>query len=201
VEETGVETWIGPTALPGKYTVKLTVNGRELLQPLEIVMDPRSDMTSTALLEQFQWAQRVFEDLLRARKAERELRAVQIQLARHSGNLNGEQTTLRDAIVSANQRSAEILTGGKQGPDESLESATRALTVALGCIEGADRVTPSQVVALYRESAKALKARVAEWDALKQGTLLRLNEQLRKAGLAAIEISETQVDAGQNVTK
>ena len=31
----------GPWALPGRYTVRLQVDGRELAQPLELVLDPR----------------------------------------------------------------------------------------------------------------------------------------------------------------
>jgi len=170
--------------------VKLTLNGRKLLQPLEIAMDPRSLMTRAELAQQFQWAQRVFEDLLIARKAEREVRELQTQLAQASANLKSEQASLRNAITSANRTCGEILTGGKQPSEQGLESASRALTVALGCIDGADRATPSQVIALYQDSVKTVKARVAEWEALKQGTLPTLNEQLRSAGLAAIEISE-----------
>jgi hypothetical protein len=190
VEETGIESWIGPTVLPGTYQVKLTVNGRNLSQPLEVAMDPRSQMTRAELEAQFRWGQHVFEDLLVARKAEREVRALQARLAQNSAKLKGEQATLRDAIASANLTSGEILTGGKQAGEQGLESASRALTIALGCIDGADRVPPSQVIALYQASAKAVKARVAEWEALKQGTLPTLNDQFRSAGLAAIDISD-----------
>jgi hypothetical protein len=31
----------GPIALPGEYTVKLTVDGKSLTQPLTVKMDPR----------------------------------------------------------------------------------------------------------------------------------------------------------------
>ncbi len=192
VEDTGIETWIGPFVLPGTYRVKLSVNGRDLIQPLEVAMDPRSRMTNAALLEQFQWAQRVFEDMVLARQTMRELQAFQAQLAKDSAQLTTGQGSLRNSIDSANQRGGEILTGGKHRTGQSLESASRAFTIGLSAIEGADRATPSQIVALYQEAAKTLKNRLSEWNALKQDTLPTINRQLRDAGLTPIQISPSQ---------
>ena len=45
-----------PLALPGKYTVKLTVNGQSHSQPLVLKMDPRVK-TSQADLEKMFWAE------------------------------------------------------------------------------------------------------------------------------------------------
>ncbi len=189
VEDTGIETWIGPFVLPGTYKVKLNVNGRELIQPLEVAMDPRSHMTNAALLEQFQWAQRAFEDMVLARQTIRELQAFQAQLAKDSAQLTDGRAALRNSVDRANQSAGEILTGGKQRTGQSLESASRAFTIALSSIEGADRTTPSQVIAFYQEMAKTLKARLSEWNAFKQDALPALNQQLRDAGLAPIQIS------------
>jgi hypothetical protein len=43
----------GPEALPGKYQVRLTVNGRQYTAPLEIVSDPRLKVTQQDLEKQF----------------------------------------------------------------------------------------------------------------------------------------------------
>src|SRR4029079_6095671 len=39
----------GPAVLPGTYTIKLTVDGRSLTQPLTVKMDPRVHMTQAQL--------------------------------------------------------------------------------------------------------------------------------------------------------
>src|SRR5262249_51114550 len=44
---------MGPGALPGTYTVRLTVNGKSYTQPLTVKMDPRVKFTDEALAEQF----------------------------------------------------------------------------------------------------------------------------------------------------
>ncbi len=79
------------------------------------------------------------------------------------------------SIASANKTAGELLAGRGQGSEAGLLGISRALTVALNAIEGADRMPPSQVIAMYQDSARTLKARLLEWKALKQ--------QLRDAGL------------------
>ncbi len=189
-EEEGAQRWIGPLALPGAYKVKLTVNGRESVQPLAVAMDPRSHATPAELAQQFQWAQRVFEDLIVARKAVAEMAAVETQIAKAKGQLKEDQKSLLDAIAAISQKSGEILTGGKGKSDQGLQSVSLAFVTTLDALESADRTPPSQVIALYQETAKTLKARLADWNALKQETLPGLNQQLGQAGLAEIQIPQ-----------
>jgi photosystem II stability/assembly factor-like uncharacterized protein len=49
----------GVLALPGRYTVKLSVDGRTYTQPLMLKMDPRVSMTAAQLRAQFDMAQRI----------------------------------------------------------------------------------------------------------------------------------------------
>ena len=46
-------------ALPGAYTVKLTVNGRTLMHPLTLKMDPRASITPLGLQQQFTLGRRI----------------------------------------------------------------------------------------------------------------------------------------------
>ena len=51
----------GPWVVPATYTVKLTVNGRTLTQPLVVKMDPRVQSTRATILQQFSLAKRVYD--------------------------------------------------------------------------------------------------------------------------------------------
>ncbi|MGA8025789.1 MAG: glycosyl hydrolase, partial [Bryobacteraceae bacterium] len=187
-EEEGAQRWIGPLAVPGTYKIKLTVNGRETVQPLEVAMDPRARITPADLLVQFQWAQRAFEDMMTARKAAAEIRALQTQLDKVKGGLSEDHKALLDAIAATQRASADILTSHKQESDQGLQSVSRALGAVMQALEGADRTPPSQVIALYQETSKTLQARLADWGKLKRETLPGLNQQLRQAGLTPIEM-------------
>jgi photosystem II stability/assembly factor-like uncharacterized protein len=54
---------LGPAALPGRYTVKLTANGHTLTQPLTVRMDPRNKTPITGLTQQFRLATTLSEDI------------------------------------------------------------------------------------------------------------------------------------------
>jgi hypothetical protein len=49
----------GVWAHPGQYTVRLTVDGKSLTQPLRLKMDPRVKTTPAALLQQFTLSKRL----------------------------------------------------------------------------------------------------------------------------------------------
>ncbi len=65
----------GPLALPGRYTVSLTVNGKTYTRPLTVRMDPRVHVSTAALRAQLALAQSVGAALGRATAAHRAVTA------------------------------------------------------------------------------------------------------------------------------
>jgi photosystem II stability/assembly factor-like uncharacterized protein len=70
----------GPLALPGTYTVRLTVDGRSQTQPLEVRNDPRSKAAVADLEAQLALARELRDDLARLAGAVEDLRGVREQL-------------------------------------------------------------------------------------------------------------------------
>jgi photosystem II stability/assembly factor-like uncharacterized protein len=103
----------GPKALPGRYQVRLTVDGVSQTQPLEIAPDPRGITTAEALRRQF--------DLHEA--------------------INEEVTTVHRAvldIVAARGRIASARAAAKGKPDEAkVDAAANALEAKLVPVEEA----------------------------------------------------------------
>jgi hypothetical protein len=100
------DTWReprGPVALPGRYAVRLTVDGRTVTQPLTIRMDPRVRATPAALAQQFAAASRLAaalrrtDDALQAMHALRQ-GAVTDSLERAARGLSGQLAGLLDLI-------------------------------------------------------------------------------------------------------
>ena len=54
---------LGPSILPGNYTVKLTAGGQYYTQPLVVKMDPRVNTPEDELLQQFELGLRICETL------------------------------------------------------------------------------------------------------------------------------------------
>src|SRR5439155_16047740 len=58
----------GPAVLPGKYTVRLTANGRTVSQTLTVRMDPRVTTSTAGLQQQFALSKQAYEGIFTASK-------------------------------------------------------------------------------------------------------------------------------------
>jgi hypothetical protein len=182
----------GPRAVPGMYQVRLTVDGKAITQPLEIAMDPRSSATGEELAQQLQWGRQIYADTLKSRRVLSEMKSTQKQLAQAEQRLTAVNAELRSSM---SQMEAQIgkLVGSKNELENGamgLEKANTGLLSALGVVASSDRTVPSQAIAVYEESAAAMRARISEWNQLKGSLLPQLNDKLRQAKLAPIAFQE-----------
>ena len=129
----------GPQVLPGAYRVRLTVDGKEQVQPLAVKMDPRAKTTPADLAAQLALG-------LRASAKMRECAA-----------------TLRAVKAAPGSVEREALLHG----DTSLAAVNSELVAVLGVVESADRRPTAQSEALFADAAKKLAAAQARAKALK----------------------------------
>ncbi|MGZ3520182.1 MAG: glycoside hydrolase [Vulcanimicrobiaceae bacterium] len=92
----------GVLAMPGEYTVRLTVDGRTYSQPLHVAMDPRVKTAPAGLREQFELASRLAAAMNRSydlmvRAQERKDSAA----AKRYAALNGNLAQLYDVVEGA----------------------------------------------------------------------------------------------------
>src|SRR5713226_409055 len=73
---------LGPLAVPGQYTVKLTVNGKSYSQPLTIVEDPRVKVTQAELDRQFALVNTLSSEMNQANEALEAVKRLRGQLKR-----------------------------------------------------------------------------------------------------------------------
>jgi hypothetical protein len=181
-----------PRAVPGIYQVRLTIDGKTFSQPLKIVMDPRSSATPRDLEQQLQLGLEVFAEAIRGRKVLSEIKAVQKQSTDLEPKLDGH-ADLKAAVSQLESEIRRILTGTDDSPPktEGLEDAGSGLASALAVVESSDRPVPSQAIALYHESADALKLRLADWNHVKTNWLPQLNQHLRQHNFTPIEFTES----------
>jgi len=76
--------------------------------------------------------------------------------------------------------------GHAEAGGPGLQDANTALASALRVVENGDRAAPAQAIAVYEESSRQVKARIAEWTRFKQTQLEQVNRQLREAKLAPV---------------
>lgn len=189
----------GPRAIPGFYQVKLTVDGRTWVQPLKIVMDPRSPATPRDLEQQLQLGRQIFDETITSRRTLAEVRSVQKQLAELEPKV-ADHADLKTAVSQLETEIRKILADSQEPSSNAvgLENASAGLASALAVVEGGDREVPSQAVALSQESRQALKQRVADWNHIKRNWLPQLNQHLRQENITPIAVREIaeEVDTG-----
>ncbi len=155
----------GLWALPGAYTVKLTVNGQTYAQPLEVKMDPHVKTTTLALQRQFELAQEVQEKQAAVSRARQEVAHVRDQIGALKKQA-GSNAQLVSALDALDKKTAEV--GGAQAvasPDSSgvgepssdfssLLFLNGELGQISGAIEGADAAPGEQVLHAWSRDAE-----------------------------------------------
>ncbi len=112
---------LGPLAVPGRYTVRLTVDGRSSSAPLVVKMDPRVKVSPGALARQLQLAQRLAAMMAKMAKMAKMATSARMPMQTHSpatalvqrlrhidGDINGlyADVTGADADPTVAQRNA-----------------------------------------------------------------------------------------------
>jgi hypothetical protein len=193
-EDADIRNPSGPKVIPGNYQVRLSVDGKAQNQSLQVIMDPRSPATSEVLTHQMELGQQIFGETMDARRILAEMGSVEKQLADIRSKLGEQQSQLKSALTDAQASLGKIRSNRENAADQTpgLQEAYTGLASALRVVEGGDRDVPSQAIAVYKESSQEASVRMREWTAFKEGTLPRLNQQLREANLAPIAIAEIE---------
>ncbi len=150
----------GVWAPPGKYMVSLTVDGAHMLQPFEVVPDPRVSLPATAYAEQFKLARMIEETRAKLAAALKEAGA---QIPK----LEGERRTRAIEISGIDPATAEAWWLFPKSTT-TLRFAADKLASLQSAVDGAD-AEPS---ADARESWTKLKAMAEEalgrWEGFKK---------------------------------
>jgi photosystem II stability/assembly factor-like uncharacterized protein len=196
---------MGVIALPGKYIVRLTANGKSSTQPLTVKMDPRVKTSQDALVRQFELASRLvgrLGEISTAMHEAAELRKqIDVRKKEAGGNAELQQALVDFAnkLEAAPERGREADFGlfglalpGKE--HELLPQISKALTGLLTIIESAD-VAPSADAQTASGSWEASAAdALGRWNTLQKDDLLRVNAMLEKAKLKPLSVGDKPAD-------
>ncbi len=184
---------LGPTVLPGSYTIKLTLDGHSFTQPLKVKMDPRVKTPAAGLEQQFGLSMQAYQGMQQSFDALSQVKKLrdQIKIRRtHAG-----PGALTDALIALDQKAAAVSGEGRAeaGPGAAIDSGgnlTRsngALTSLLELLQAADVAPTSQAVTASGELQQTLKNVLMRWTDLKDKDVKSINELLRQANLPPLE--------------
>ena len=183
-----VEMLAGPRMPPGSYQVRLTVGGRTLTQPFQVVKDPRVQATDEALREQFAWAKKAHDLLIRVHDAVLALRDVRAQAEAWAGRV--ETPAIKEAATALGRTLTsienELVQVRSENPRMFPSKLNSRIATVLPLIEYSD-AAPTQALRDLTESL-ALRSGVelAKLDRCLAVDVPAFNTLCREAGIATI---------------
>ena len=109
-----------PVAPPGRYTVRLTVDGQDYEQPFEIRMDPRMQATDADLRAQFEFMVDIQDRLSEVADAVMRIREVRGQLERKRAELTEDSRGEVDRILKQLREVEGVLMMWMGSPDHPM---------------------------------------------------------------------------------
>ena len=180
-------------AMPGAYTLKLTVGGKSSTQPLTVKMDPRVTTSPADLLQQFKLSKEMFDGMADAGAAGQQLRSIRAQVK--SIQEKAAQGPAADALASFDKKAGTIqgsssfnFRRGGFGAQDTLAGVGGMLGMLMRALQAADVAPTTQMLAAVGDGRKALETIMGRWTVLKTQDLAGLNAQLKEANLPLVEI-------------
>jgi hypothetical protein len=193
---------LGPTALPGTYSVRLTVDGKTSTAPLTIKMDPRVKTPAASLQKKFQAETRLASIMTETAQALRQGGSIRAQLEKLSAQTSA---STKESIEAFQKKLTDLLgtPGGFLAPPSQEITLSRvngqADTLYAPIWQADAEPTAAQLAALAateRDSADVVK----RWKDFKNSDLPVLNRALRESKVPEVKLEadlhqeESQVD-------
>jgi photosystem II stability/assembly factor-like uncharacterized protein len=189
-----------PWAMPGNYTVVLTVKGRKYEQLLRLTMDPRVKTGTADLAQQFNASKQMYDVSLALNAISEEARRVRGQITELRPKIT--DATLKshlDALAEKIQNTAGAGGGGGfggggggqggGGPRTTAASVSGRARTLFGLIEEADVAPTTQIAAALPDVIKDSTSVQQSWQGIKSSDIPAFNQELRAAGLPPLTIT------------
>src|SRR6185437_6005221 len=183
---------LGPSVLPGTYTVKLTANGRTLSQPLIVKIDPRVKTPLSALTQQFNLSLEAYRGMQQTFDTVEQIGKLRAQI--REAISRADRGPLAESLNALDKKAAAI--GGEGRSDASspglpggtidvrepnLTRLNNGFSSLLDTLQDADLAPTQPMIAAASGLQKTLAKLMADWDQLKAKDVAAMNEQLRAA--------------------
>jgi hypothetical protein len=186
----------GPLVAPGKYQVKLSLNGTSQTVPLTVAPDPRANASAGAIAAKTQLALAATQDIDDLHKAVNEIRDTRADLGRikqavgtcDAGNALATEATavaakldpIEQTLMQVNMKGSEANLAFPGMLNE--QYATFQLTLG-----DADTPPTAQHKAMFDELHQHLTTELAAWHQLRIGDLADFNAKLKRAIICPVQ--------------
>ena len=183
---------LGPTALPGHYTVRLTANGKTQTAALTVKMDPRVKTPAPGLERKFDLEKRLSSLVSQTSLAAQQANSIDAQVKKQSEPLRvaGEAVqTFQSELAALLGGAAKF--GGAEAEKPTLLEVNGTASTLYGQVWHVDATPTSAQLTAVATAERDGAAVMKRWAAFKKDAVPELNRKLHEAKLPEIEIEST----------
>ncbi len=169
----------GPLVLPGKYKVRLTVNGKAYTRPLKVEMDPRVKISAAALRTQLRLALQIWNAIAAQNDLDVQVRELRKELARLK-KLPKLAVETKSAVAALEGRMDKLNGFLADGGLATLETV----------VMSADREPAQQMREAFEVEQNRLKQAQEEWNDMLGKEFTALNQQLTRDGRPPLKLQK-----------
>ncbi len=187
-----------PKVLPGRYTVRLTVDGRAYARPLTVGLDPRITATPADLAAQLDLMSKIEQALTEDHEAFNQIAGLRQQLQGIGERLPGEvgMAEVVDSVHALDVRADSLSTHFFQYRAKAAKWLFMNYPIQLNAklvglessVGGSDDAPTRQDLAVYQSLRRQLDARLAEWREMQQRDVAALNALMGDKGIAPVYV-------------
>jgi photosystem II stability/assembly factor-like uncharacterized protein len=185
----------GPLALPGTYTVRLTVDGKAYTSTVTVRNDPRSPAAPAALAAQHELQMRIYRGMREAWDGYQQAAALRSALAADTGSslpadvvqaARSLGARLDTVAGNAAARGPGFFRGGARAAPPNLVQVNGSLGRQLNAQDLADLSPTGAMLADYAAGCQDLRAAITSWRAIRGAGLAGLDSLLAQHALAPL---------------
>ncbi len=179
---------LGPSVLPGEYTLKLSAAGKTFTRTLRVEMDPRVKTPRAGLEQQFALSAQTVEGMSETFDVLASIKKLRAQIADLRKRGGAVPPAAGDALTSLDKKAAmfEGVPGsavGVQLAPPNFDQLHTQLSTVYGVLQQADATPTTQAAAAAADLQRRLREALPVWNNFKTGEVEPVNAQLRAAGL------------------
>ena len=174
----------GPPALPGDYSVELSVNGEVQKKDFAIKKDPRVTATDEDLLQQHRFITQVNNKVTEAHEAIIEMRKLKKQLKAFSADQENEKienkiTEVDSMLTSIEKELYQTQNRSRQDPLNFPIRLTNKLAHLNSLIQMSDGPPTASMIAVKKEISGRIDEELTKYEQIKTKEIVELNDLIR----------------------
>jgi hypothetical protein len=187
----------GPRVVPGRYQVKLTVDGNTMTESFEVKADPRLGISAADFAKQLELGLKIRDKVTETHNAIIQIRDVRKQvdelLKRLAGQpsfkvINDAATALKQNLASVEESLYQTKNQSSQDPLNYPIRLNNKLAALGGVVQSADAAPTDQSYAVYDELVVQIDAQLARLAQIMKTDVPGFNQLVRDQNVPAVTV-------------